>query len=701
MARGVNPFGLNTSKTAVDVVMAAGGLDFTSPPVSVVPGSLLAGQNFVAVQSGGYRRIEGYERFDGSAAPSEAKYFSVILDSSFSTQPSSVTIGSKTFTVLGGDDEELYLLGESDGVSVGSSVSFASETRTVLEISGAGASDPKRHAEIKYNAAEKVRKNITAPPGVGAILAVLPSPDGSVLAFRANTDGKVEAYKSSPSGWVPVTRAIHLPFNKGSSEIKVGDTITGASSGATAKVDDILLVTGAFNPSTPATGVLVISGVNGTFSSGEDIKVGSTVKAKTTDTQAQVQIPPNLNPDGVVYNFKGGSGTDNLYFVDGVSKYIYRFDGNKIVATPITIKGDSGLSCILAEKSRLYIAYKASLFISAPGEPFKFDAVDGAAEIGLGADITNIVPARGSSSSGAIIITTDKSIYVLYGNDETDWRLQIISTDIGALPRTAANVNGDIMFASSSGIYTVEAVMQYGNFSVNSVSSTIKPLYKSLIPLLMRAVVRADRSEYRLYCSDGSVLVGTQVSRVSDTGAILRSLAFTFVSYKDYDTEAFIYNGVCRVVSGTSERFFVAGADYVYELDKGTSFDGRKIFAYLITAFFHSNSILVRKRYKSLLIAAISEGYSEAFVQYDVSPSAYDGGISRDLIVKLFPQGTWYDTSNWGTFVWSAGATPEVRLDTPGTGKAMSLAVKSISAISDPFTIQSFTIRYTVGRLER
>ena len=458
----------------------------------------------------------------------------------------------------------------------------------------------------------------------------------------------------------------------------------------------MIVVTGEFGASIPATGVLVLSAINGTFSSGEDILVGGVKKVTASSSVFYPSVPENASFNWIAYNFYGSADKTATYFVDGVTNNLYVFDGEKIAA--ISLGVGVGLSHITANKSRLYIAAGASLFISSSISPFKFDAVDGAAEIAVGSNVTNLVVAKGAQSS-ALVVTTDKSIHVLYGDDASSWQLQVLSKDVGAIKNTACLVNGDVLFASNSGVFSVQAVNQYGNFALNSMTQSVLPLYKELLPLFKRAVVRADESQYRLYCSDGRVLVATQARSQTDDS---RYMAFSLVSYKDYETDQFVLNDVCRIVSsGGTERFFVASDNYVYEMDVGTSFDGRPIFAYFVTAFMNNKFLSIRKRYKRITISVMSDGYSECGVMYDVSPSGYDGGVGRGSVLQVYPLGTWYDVSKYGKFVWSAGITPEYTIDTPGTGKAISIMVKSLSEISDKFAVMSFTIVYSTGRMER
>lgn len=696
---------LNASTVTTDVVLAAGGLDVVTPPVYLPPGVLIDGVNFVARQNGGYRRIAGYERFDGTQAPSGTSYIALVLDGiSGAVDGDTLTVVATgaTYTLLGSSEYEVFVY-DVDGAafSVGDIVDIGGVTYTVQDVVVSGAADLTLHAEIRYLAEERRRALITPVPGVGSVLGVVASYDGSVVAFRDDGTGVVRAYKAA-SGWAEVPFLTQLDFSSGVSQISVGDTITGATSGATATVDEVIVTTGVFDATTPASGVLVLSNITGTFTAGESLDIGATTGvavAATTQYTPAVSAAPDIVY--YVYNFYGGADKVATYFIDRQSPTLFRLTAAGIVGVPVDT-GGVPLAHIAPYKQRMYVSAGASILASVVGAPFKYDAVEGAAEIAVGGAVTNLVPERGTSDSSAIIVTTGSSTHVLYGDSQATWKLQTLSYDIGAIKDTAVTALGDVVFASESGIYTVQAVLEYGNFAVNAVSQNILPLYESLRPYITRAVVRADASEYRLMCSDGRMLVATQVKSVSDSGAVIKSLVFSLVTYADYETLAVPFTRVYRLIdaSGT-ERFFAPGADYVYELDVGRSFDGAPIFAYFVTAFFYSRALLIRKRYKRVHISAISEGYSEFYVQYDVSPSAYDGGVGREAIVEAYPRGTWLDVGEWGKFVWNAGATPEFRVDTPGAGKALSIMIKSTSSISDPFTIQSFTVQFTVGRMER
>jgi hypothetical protein len=57
-----------------------GGLNLVDPPMTIPPGMLLAATNYELLPRGGYARIEGFERSDGQARPSDASYWILNFD---------------------------------------------------------------------------------------------------------------------------------------------------------------------------------------------------------------------------------------------------------------------------------------------------------------------------------------------------------------------------------------------------------------------------------------------------------------------------------------------------------------------------------------------------------------------------------------------------------------------------------------------
>jgi hypothetical protein len=64
-----------------------GGLDLVTPPLVVPPGKVLSSKNYEPADEGGYRRITGYERYDGRPSPSDATYWILDFDAGTGTEP--------------------------------------------------------------------------------------------------------------------------------------------------------------------------------------------------------------------------------------------------------------------------------------------------------------------------------------------------------------------------------------------------------------------------------------------------------------------------------------------------------------------------------------------------------------------------------------------------------------------------------------
>jgi len=70
--RSLKPSGLQSSYFPFE-----GGLNIVEPALSMRPGELVASDNFEVDIRGRYRRIDGYERFDGQTLPSAITYYRI------------------------------------------------------------------------------------------------------------------------------------------------------------------------------------------------------------------------------------------------------------------------------------------------------------------------------------------------------------------------------------------------------------------------------------------------------------------------------------------------------------------------------------------------------------------------------------------------------------------------------------------------
>jgi hypothetical protein len=365
------------------------GLDLESPALAIYPGSAIMAYNYECSSLGGYRRIDGYERYDGRARPSDATYIHLDVSLIYTVSVGDIITGvlsGATGVVSYVTDDELAVtavVGTFTLESISrSSITVGTITQTPHE---KGYAEGYNNAMALYESAEYYRAFIEKPPGSGGILGVVVL-NGVTYCFRNNALGTAAAiYKSTVAGWVNVPTYYEISFTGGSAAITDGDTVTQLVSGATAKVERQVLESGAYLGGT-AAGRLIISSISGTFNATNALQIGGVTKATASSLATAITIAPNGRYEMVVYNFYGSSNTLRIYGCDGVNK-AFEFDGSVYVPIRTGMATDTPKH-IAAHKRMLFLSFKGSLQNSGVGVPYEWTAITGASEIAVGDDIT-------------------------------------------------------------------------------------------------------------------------------------------------------------------------------------------------------------------------------------------------------------------------------------------------------------------------
>ena len=260
---------LTTPRVNYDLIRLGGGLDQVTPTLSLPPGVVRRAANFECSISGGYTRISGYERFDGRPSPSAANYNILVCALTGTVSVGNTIVGlssAATGVVIARTGNDVVITRETGTflVSEGLSVS-AVNVGTITSIDGVSA-DGLTDAQYQNLAADNYRADITVVPGTGSILGVAYY-NGVCYAWRLTS-----MYKSTAGGWVAITLGKELSFSTGTAVIVDGNTVTGATSGATGVVARVVLQSGTF-ASGNAAGRLILSSSTGVFTSGENLQL--------------------------------------------------------------------------------------------------------------------------------------------------------------------------------------------------------------------------------------------------------------------------------------------------------------------------------------------------------------------------------------------------------------------------------------------
>ena len=674
-----------------DPIPLAGGLDLVSIPLMVKPGRCIAATNYEPDINGGYSRIAGIERYDGRTKPSAANYSVANC-----TITGSVSVGNTiTGVTSAATAKVLYVVSASRLIVTRVNGAFVAETfnvggspqGTISSVIEDGEPSMTLHAEYKNAVADDYRTDIQKPTGSGAIRGVVHY-GGYDYAFRDNAGGTAcVMYKATASGWTAVTFGREIQFNTAVGEIFEGDTVTGFTSGATGVVRRALLRTGTWTVN--GVGTLVFDSVTGAFQSGEALRVGGVTKATSTSVDTAITLSPGGKFEFDIANFNGTS--DRLYCVDGVN-IPGEFDGTRWV--PIrTGTASSTPKFIKVHRKHLIFATANQIITSGTGEPYSYTALTGASRLLTSHEITGLMPETGDVTSGALTVTTNKEIYILYGSDTSDFNLVLHAANSSARPYTLQNI-GITHFLDTQGITHIYASQAFGNFQLKVITNDIQPLIDQKIGLEVASCVVRKKNQYRVFFSDGSGVILQLTGGVS--GRNISCMYFDYGSSRAFNT---VYS---FIDSSGDERILAGGTDgYVYELDVGTSLDGDNVRSFLMLQFNHSGSVRVRKNYLRTALQLNAEGIVNVRCGYDLGFGRT--GISQTSYFdkSISGQGGYWDAILTGDYVWDGGSLQELILHTPGNGDSIAIVVSGDTDLNSPYTIHACIPYYKLGRYER
>lgn len=668
-------------ETKTDYVKFQGGLVLETPALSVSPGTLFFCQNYEADFSGGYRRIDGYERYSGMLSPSDSKYLS--CDTVFTDV---VAVGNIVTGETSGATGVVITVGTDYMNLVKVIGAFQAEDFTVAGmakgtislISVNGETMGIDHAKALSASADQTRSNILAPAGSGPVrgLSLL---KGVLYGFRDNEAGTAgTVQKATAAGWELIPLYMEIPFSGGLEPIPDGSGVSQTGTGATATVKRTVLESGAWTGGT-AAGRLIIADITGTFNATGAIQVSAVTKVTAAGLPTQIIIAPGGRYESIAYNFQGSADTKRIYGCDGVNKG-FELEGDLYI--PI----NSGMAIdtpefVFTHQKQLFFSFKGSSQNSGVGTPYEWKAISGALQIGIGDLITGYASLTGK----AMAIFSRDSTNKLVGTSVDDFSLDSISDEVGCIPRTAQKL-GHAYCLDDRGVIKVYPTDTYGNFAQGAVSRHIQSLIDSMRKVAVASSVYRTRNQYRIYGNDGSGLCMT---------ILAKGVAFTYFQYPD--------NVACMVsgedATGKDVVFWGSDEGMVYQADKGSSFDGAEIEAFLGLQFNSSNSPSVSKTYRKATIEMTSSQYSSIRLSADFSYSDPDIPMHMAEPIAVFGLGGFWDVNNWDEFFYDAATVSSPSIGLEGTGTNIGMIAYSKSAIDFGHKLDGAIIHYTPRRI--
>jgi hypothetical protein len=620
----------------IKTTLMAGGLDLVTQPISMPPGKAISASNYEP-DVAGYTSSGGYERFDGQPRPSDAP---------------------------------------------------------------------------NQNDAEARRRLIRAVPGIGPVRGVWVY-DGDIYAFRDQTTGATAAaamFKASLGGWQKLNFGYLLPFVAGSNDFVVGEYIVGGTSLATAFVDRVILRAG--NWSGTAEGYLIVSKLIGTFTT-ETIS-GTSGGHATGLPASQMIIQPGGRYDFVNHNFYGASDRVRMYFANGVDtafewngsvlcpirtgqsagvavvNYLLGYDGSFLLSR----NGDSIISSSSGDaptfishyKNHLFLGYSAGTIInSSIGEPLEYMTTTGAGEIAFGEQITGLLTAASTS----LVIFGQNRIEYITGDDSTTFVMSPISDASGAQPYTAQMMDVP-MFLDDGGVRSLPTTAAFGDWRMGSMTQAIEPLIHlkrdtNVIPIASMRVKGKD--QYKLFWSDGSGIT-VYIGRKNPEVLPFKLPVQVFCTCQG------------EVANGRGDRLFIGAADgFVYEMNRGTSFDGQEIQSYIRLPFTPAASPMQHTRWMKATFELSTPDDITIGMAFDVDYARGLGGPKTDVPVDA--GSAIIATEDWQNVDWTKPVEGRLEHHLTGMGPNISATLVHNSAVARQHTISSQTYNFSRRGLKR
>ena len=627
------------------------------------PGSARVLRNFEPSIEGGYRRIEGFDKYDDNLVP---PYGAPVVHGSGQTG-TSLVLGNihtepedgDTFTIAGVSGT--YTI-DTSGVSYD-----ATNNRATLTLTTSLDSSPTNAAAVTFT-------STTSNYRINGIA----SWEDSVIVSRNNS-----IFQTTGSGFT------HINVPDYGTVLVDGGSQTGTSlvvDGLTAapQAGDVFKIAGVDLVYTVTVDATVSSG-------GATLSINPALDSSPADNAAITFL--STSRDGTVkfrfarYNF---DGTEKIVMVDGTNApAIY----NDITFTvlddaPIDVVGANH---VVNFKNQLFFSKGSNLSFTAPFTDNDFTAASGAGTINVGNAITGLIIFREQ-----LIIFSERRISRLVGSTIADFQLQPVTMDTGCIEEdTIQEVGGDIIFLGPDGLRSLATTDKFGDFSIGVISKPIQTETNRLISqnTSFASVVIREKSQYRILGYNANIttdaargILATQTEQGIQWAELRGIRAYVADSNYNASTEV--------VVFGHDDG-------YVYQMESGNSFDGANISASFATPFIPVNDPRLRKTFYKMFLYTDPQGSFTADVslKYDfeeadvIQPATitFNNASGADALA-------FYGEAEYGTGEY--GGTIQRLFDSQliGSGFVVSLVFSSEST-NPPYSLDALTFEYgTYGR---
>ena len=626
-----------------------------------LPGSARVLRNFEPSIEGGYRRIDGFDKYDSAIVPA---YGDARVHGSGQTG-TTLILANLIVSPLEGDTFTIAGVAGTYTIATGG-VSYSSGTkRATLTLTTSLASSPADKAVITFTS------------GTGTIQGVA-AWTGKVIAARNNS-----LYRSTGSGWTKISApAYGTVLVNGAGQTGSSLVVDGLTS--TPKTGDTFSIAGVSLIYTVTADATVTSG-------GATLSINPALASSPADNAA-ITFLSAARDAATKYRFEKYriGTTEKICGVDSVN-VPFLYDSTSFTELHSAPNDVVGADHVVWFKNQLFFAKGDKLTFTSPYTDNDFNPANGSGVISVGNAITGLIVFREQ-----LIIFSQQKISRLVGNTVADFVLQPITLNVGCVDTdTIQEVGSDVMFLGPDGLRLLSGTDKFGDYSLAVVSKFIQSEMTAFIgsSTSFSSVVIREKSQYRIFGYNANVttqnavgVLGTQT--IGDqTGTIswaeLRGIK-AYVADSDY------YGRVETVVFSHTDG-------YVYEMEQGNSFNGDNIVATFSTPFVPMEDPRIRKAFYKLFLYTDPQGSVTTSVNLKLDFDD-EGVIQPDTITLSNQTGAvgFYgsSTATYGTVRY--GTKLKKLFQTQVVGSGFTVSLQFVSESTDPaFSLDAATLEYS------
>ena len=624
------------------------------------PGSARILRNFEPSVEGGYRRIEGFDKYDSNIIP---PYGSPVVHGA-SQSGTTLIIGAIHTTPVAGDTLEIAGVSGTYTIASGG-VSFdATNNRATLTLSTSLASSPANAAVVTF---KTTTSNYVT-------IGVASWEDSAIVCKNA------DIFKSGGSGFTKInvpdygTPLVNAGSQTGSS-LAIDGLTSAPQAGDVFKVADIDKVYTVLANATVSSGGATLS-INPALASSPADNAVITFLSTSREGANKTRFAK--------YNF---NGTEKIALVDGLNEPAI-YDNATFTVLLDAPTDVIGATFVAEVKNHLFFAKGSTVTFTAPYTDTDFSVANGGGNINVGGTVTALAVFRQQ-----LIIFTETSIHQLTGNTVADFNLQPITTDIGCIDSdTVQEIGGDVMFLGPDGLRLVSGTDRIGDFGLAVVSKTIQDTMTSFISAntsFTSCVIR-EKSQYRILGFNTNIteenaqgILATQFAPQGGDNMAWAETRGIRANVADSN-----YNQNTEVV------LFSHDDGYLYQMESGNSFDGANIKTTFATPHLPISDPRKRKTFYKLFLYTDPQGS----VSFNVSLKLdFDsqGTIQPAPLSILNTQGVvgFFGTGTFGSTKFGTKLLKLFEAQVVGSGFTVSFQFDSDDT-NPPYSIDALTVEY-------